>query len=243
MKHEDLWNGFNRTGLYISSTFSLAFSFSKPICDQSWLTYPVARNTNTDNTQNARCQFAEGGGQEKCSEKRKMVCYFPLWVLPLRYFEWIYTTIKSWFRALRAREKKDGCGMLGLCILTSESPFEKLFQSHRTAKHSKKNHIYPHYWRSTLKPPRSKKSKANPIQTASLTSTRFVSMAVFHSYTSKEKGLQFMWHPNPGLSLSIRALCKRRVPAKTTQLDCYEQFVAWACDLIAPRGYLLMFLI
>lgn len=140
-------------------------------------------------------------------------------------------------------KKKDGCGMLGLCILTSESPFEKSFQSHRTAKHSKKNHIYPHYWRSTLKPPRSKKSKANPIQTASLTSTRFVSMAVFHSYTSKEKGLQFMWHPNPGLSLSIRALCIRSVPAKTTQLDCYEQFVAWACDLIAPRGYLLMFLI
>lgn len=27
---------------------SLAFSFSKPLCDQSWLTYPVSRNTNTD---------------------------------------------------------------------------------------------------------------------------------------------------------------------------------------------------
>ncbi len=96
----------------------------------------------------------------------------------------------------------------------------KIVPEPSSSKTLQENHIYPHYWGFTL---RSKKSKANPIQTASLTSTRFVSMAVFHSYTSKEKGLQFVWHPNPGLSLSIRALCKRWLPAKTTQLDCYEQ--------------------
>lgn len=52
------WFQQNRTVHSVIFTFRLAFSFSKLICDQSWLTYPVARNTNTDNnTQNDRYQI------------------------------------------------------------------------------------------------------------------------------------------------------------------------------------------
>lgn len=196
---------------------SLAFSFSKPIWDQSWLTYPVARNTNTDNnTQNAICRFAEGGGQEKCAERKKkwiatFLCECFPWDILNKYTQQLHDS-ELWEQV---REKKGGCGALGLCILTSESPLLKSFLSHQAENHSTENHIYPHYRSSTLNPPRRKRSKANPLWTASLTLTRFVSMAVFHSYTSKKKGLHFQSHPNPGLSLrSIRALCKRRVPQK-----------------------------
>lgn len=110
--------------------------------------------------------------------------------------------------------------------------------------------IYPHYRHSTLQPP-SKRSKANSIWTASLTSTRFVSMAVLHSYTRKEKGLQIMWHPNPGLSLrSIRAFVQEEGASKNnptrllwTVNSLWHEQVTWSpLGLLADVPHFIMLL-